>query len=545
MKMDGVTTAELAIATLAAHGIDTVYGLPGLHCDPIFDALFKYGDRIRTIHARHEQGAGYMALGAALATGRPQVVTVVPGPGLLNAATALLVAHGTSSQVLALTGQIASAAIGRGFCHLHEMRDQPGVFSRMLDFVARIEAPEQASHVITEAMQSMRANRPGPALVECALDIWARTSHHATVERPSQRSEPSIDDDSVKDAAARLAKGERVLIVVGGGAQDASVEVTELSRMLQAPVVAYRRGRGVLDSRDPLSVPLPIGRDLWGEADVVLGVGTRMFYGFQQWGVDEKLEIIRVDADVEVPGRFRSPDVALIGDAAPILRRLISMLETRNRARPSRRDELRQRHGALQERLRKLAAQKAYLDVIRDELPEDGIYVDEITQMGFAARLLLPVYKPRTFLSPGYHDAVGWGYATALGAQDARRDVPVVSVSGDGGFLFTANEMATAVRHAIPLVAVVFNDNAFGNVRRIQQENYGNRLIASDLANPDFVRFAESFGIHAERARGPAEFRAALTRAFARRDPALIEVPVGEFPSAWEFINMPPVRGHV
>ena len=150
-----------------------------------------------------------------------------------------------------------------------------------------------------------------------------------------------------------------------------------------------------------------------------------------------------------------------------------------------------------------LAPQLAILEAIRAELPEDGIFVDEVTQIGFAARLALPVYQPRTFLSPGYQDNLGWGYATALGAQDARRDVPVLSINGDGGFMYTANELATAVRHRIPLVAVVFSDGSFGNVRRIQEENYGNRLIASDLANPDFVKFAESFGA-AARARAHA-----------------------------------------
>jgi acetolactate synthase-1/2/3 large subunit len=167
-----------------------------------------------------------------------------------------------------------------------------------------------------------------------------------------------------------------------------------------------------------------------------------------------------------------------------------------------------------------------------------------VTQLGFAARLAYPTYKPRTFLSPGYQDNLGWGFATALGAQDARRDVPVVAISGDGGFMFTANEMATAVRHRIPLTVIVFADGAFGNVRRIQQERYSNHVIASDLANPDFVRFAESFGAAAERARSPEELRGALRRSFARRDgPTLIEVPLGPLPSPWEFIQMPKVRG--
>ena len=205
---------------------------------------------------------------------------------------------------------------------------------------------------------------------------------------------------------------------------------------------------------------------------------------------------------------------------------------------------MRERHDGMRKRLAKLAPQLAYLSAIRAELPEDGIFVDEVTQLGFAARLAFPVYRPRTFLSPGYQDNLGYGFATALGAQDARRDVPVLSITGDGGFMFTATEMATAVRHRIPLVTVLFNDGAFGNVRRIQQERFG-RQIANDLANPDFVKFAESFGAMAMRAASPSELGQALRRAFAHRDgPTLIEVPVGALPSPWEFILMGRVRGN-
>jgi acetolactate synthase-1/2/3 large subunit len=334
-----------------------------------------------------------------------------------------------------------------------------------------------------------------------------------------------------------------VLIVAGGGAQDASPEVTLLSEMLQAPVLGYRRGRGVLDSRNPFSVTLPLGRELWGEADAVLAVGTRLLNPMRQWGVDKKLQIVRVDADPDEPGRLQKPKVALVGDAAPILRRLIDSLTKFNMRRASRVDEMRQRQAKLHDRLAKLGPQLAFLEAIRAELPEDGIYVDEVTQIGFVARLAFPVYSPRTFLSPGYQDNLGWGYATALGVQHARPDVPVLSINGDGGFLYTSNELATAIRHRIPLVAVVFVDGAFGNVRRIQQEQFGNRLIASDLANPDFVKYAESFGAAGRRARGPDGLRVALQEAFARREPTLIEVPVGSLPSPWEFIHMPRVRG--
>jgi acetolactate synthase I/II/III large subunit len=537
-----MSTGEATAATLIAHGFEAVYALPGVHNDHLFDAFQRAGDALRVVHTRHEQGAAYMALGAALATGKPQAYVVVPGPGLLNSGAALLTAYGMNAPVLALIGQIPHAAIGRGFGHLHEIRDQAGIIARLVDHSARIDRPAEASAKVAMAIASMRQGRPGPAALECAIDVWGKRGPVALVP-PAPARAPRIDEDKVKAAAKLLGKAKRVLIVAGGGAQNASPEVTLLSEMLQAPVLAYRRGRGVLDGRSPFSVTLPLGRDLWGEADAVLAVGTRLLTPMNAWGMDSKLQIVRVDADRDEPARLRKPKVALIGDAAPILRRLIEALAKYNARRASRRDEMLERQAKLRERLNKLAPQLAFLDVIRTELPEDGIYVDEVTQIGFAARLAMPVYRPRTFLSPGYQDNLGWGYATALGAQHARPDVPVLSINGDGGFLYTGNELATAMRHRIPLVAVVFADGAFGNVRRIQQEHFGNRLIASDLANPDFVKYAESFGAVGRRARNPAELGAALKASLAAREPTLIEVAVGPMPSPWEFIHMPHVRG--
>ena len=540
--MERMTAAEATVEGLIAHGIDTMYALPGVHNDHLFEALFKAKDRIRTVHTRHEQGAGYMALGAALATGRPQAYAVVPGPGLLNSATALLNAHGTNAPVLALIGQIAQADIGRGYGHLHEIRDQAGIISRIVGHTARIRSPAEAPALVADAFRAMRSGRPGPAALECAIDVWGKSAPVSLPAAPAPTQEPPIDEDAIAAAAKRLAAAARILIVTGGGAQDAAPEVTALSKLLQAPVYSFRRGRGVLDGRSPFAVTSPLGHELWGEADVVLGIGTRLFNGFQQWGIDDKLAIIRVDADPEEPDRFRKAAVSLVGDAAPILRRLLAALDGHKRT--SRHDEMVERQAKWRKRMVTLAPQIGYLEAIRDALGEDGVLVEEVTQMGFAARLLYPVYKPRTFISPGFQDALGWGYATALGVQDALRDKPVVAISGDGGFMFTATEMATAMHHRIPLTVVVFRDDAFGNVRRIQQERYGNRLIASDLTNPDFVRFAESFGAAAERARNPQELRAALNRALKRRDqPTLIEVPVGPLPSPWEFLHLPKVRG--
>jgi len=538
-----MTTGQAVVNALLAHGIDTVYALPGVHNDHFFDALHRAGNRIRVLHTRHEQGCAYMALGAALATGAPQAYCVVPGPGLLNSAAALLTAYSMNAPVLGLIGQIPQSAIGRDLGHLHEIRDQAGIVSRLVDHSARIPRAADAPRMVAQAIQSMFVDRPGPAVLECAMDVWGRTEPVADFA-PLPVFEPPIDDEAVEAAAKLLGAARNPMIVCGGGAQDASEEVTQLSAMLQAPVLGYRRGRGVLDSRDPLSITLPLAHEMWPEVDVVIGVGSRMLQQLTVWGTDKNLKVIRVEADPDEPERAGKPDVALIGNAAPVLRKLIAALPAHNAKRNSRKAEMQERQAKLAKRLAKLVPQMAILDAIRAELPEDGIFVDEVTQIGFAARLALPVYKPRTFISPGYQDNLGWGFATALGVQDARRDVPVLSITGDGGFLYTASELASAVHHKIPLVTVVFNNNAFGNVKLIQQEWYGGRTIASDLTNPDFVKFAESFGAAAERLENPAQLRAALKRGFKRKDgPTLIDMPVAAMPSPWEFIMMPRVRG--
>ena len=543
-----MTAATATVEAMLAHGIDTVYALPGVQNDFLFEALFKAQEaspaRLRTIHTRHEQGAAYMALGAALATGKPQAYAVVPGPGLLNSSAALLTAYSMNAPVLALVGEIPDADIGRHLGHLHEIRDQAGIITRLVDYSARIRTPDKAPRLVAEAMRSMATGRPGPAALQCAIDVWGKAGP-VTMQPPLPVRQPKFDESTLRKAAKLLGAAKNPMIVCGGGAQDAAAEVTALSALLQAPVLGYRRGRGVLDSRDPLSVTLPLAHELWRKTDLVLGVGTRMLMQFRQWGIDKNLKVIRVDADPQEPARLHKPAAALIGDAKPVLARLLELLPAHNRKRASCQAEMAERQAAWRKRLMDaLAPQVAFIDAIRAELPDDGIFVDEVTQIGFVARLALPVYKPRTFLSPGYQDPLGWGYATALGVQDARRDLPVLSISGDGGFLFTATEMATAIRHRIALTAIVFNDGAYGNVRRIQEERFGNRLIASDLANPDFVRFAESFGAAAERVRTPQELRGALKRALARRDgPSLIEVPVGPLPSPWPFIFMPRVRG--
>jgi len=545
--MPRLTTAEATVETLLRHGIDTVYALPGLHHDPLFDAFYHAGannaeGRLRVIHPRHEQTAAYMALGAALATGKPQAFAVVPGPGMLNAGAALLTAYGMNAPLIGLIGQIPQADIDKGHGHLHEIHDQLGLLRHITKWAERIRSPQEAPTLVSQAVWHATTGRPRPVALECALDTWAKRAEVVLPDAPLPRPAEAIDEEAIAAAAKILGTAERPIIVVGGGAIDASAEVIQLAEMLEAPVSSYRRGRGVIPSSHRLAVDMPVGHRLWKDADAVLAVGTRFFIQNGSWGIDQNLKVVRLDIDPDEPERYAKPDVALIGDAAPQLRALIAALAKHNRPRPSRAQELNDHRAWLSERLSRLEPQVSFLKAIRAALPEDGIFVDEVSQIGFASRVALPIEQPRTFLSPGYQDNLGWGFGTALGAKAAMPDRKVLAIAGDGGFMYQVGELATAVRHNLAVVVVVFDNGGFGNVKRIQQERYGNRLIASDLANPDFVKLADSFGVASFKALDAPQLEACLKKAFALNAPALIWVPHGDVPSPWDMIMMPRVR---
>jgi len=537
-----MTTAEAVVESLIRHGIDTLYALPGVHNDHLFDAAQRAEGRFRVLHPRHEQTSAYMALGAALVTGRPQVFATVPGPGLLNAAAALLMAYGMGAPVIALAGQIPSFAIDRGYGHLHEIADQLGLLRHITRHAARIRAPHEAPALVAEAVRTALSGRARPVALECAIDTWGEVGaiEHQPIAPPAV---PPVDAEAVARAAEILGQAERPLIMVGGGALDAGSELLAVAEALEAPVCSFRRGRGALPTTHRLAVSLTEGHRYWKDADAVLAVGTRLYSQQSNWGLDDRLAIVRLDIDPEEPARFRRPACALLGDAATVLRALLPALSAHNRDRPRRDAELRAHRAWFEQRLARLEPQMGFLHAIRAALPDDGIYVEDVTQVGFASRLAFPVHHPRTYLSPGHQDTLGWSYGAALGAQAALPGRKVVAIAGDGGFMYQAAELATAVRHKFPVVAVVFDDGAFGNVRRIQHEQYGNRLIASDLTNPDFVKFAESFGVRAWRATTPDALERALHEAFAASAPGLVHVPVGEMPSPWDMTLLPRVRG--
>lgn len=540
--MEQHRAADALVETLIANGLDTIYGLPGVHNDPLFDAFWQNRNRLRFLHSRHEQGGAYMALGAALATGKPQAFAVVPGPGLLNAGAALLTAYGMNAPVLALVGQIPADQIDRGLGALHEIPDQVGLARHLTKFAARIDAPYEAAPLAATALSHALSGRQRPVMLECAMDVWGKRTPVAAPEtaRPLR---PPVDPDTAEKLAKILGKAKKPMIVVGGGALEASAEVTALAELLEAPVYSYRRGQGVVDGRHRLYVSMPIGHRLWADCDVVIGIGTRLLMPQNEWGSDTDLKILRIDIDPTEPNRFAKAEAALVADAADGVRALLERLPKHMSKREKRDDELAGHRAWFAQKIGALEPQLSFVRAIRNALPDDGIYVDEVTQIGFAARLAFPTYAPRTFLSPGYQDNLGWGYGTALGVQAAMPGRAVISIAGDGGFMYQVQELATAVQHNLPVVVVVFDNNAFGNVKLLQKERFDSHFIASDLKNPDFCALAESFGAASFRAKDAAELESALKKAFALRKPALIHVPCGEMPSPWPMLHMGRARG--
>ena len=541
--MQTLTTAQTVVSMLEVNGIDTLFCLPGVQNDPFFDALYDRTNAIRPIHARHEQACAYMALGYAMASGKPSAYVVVPGPGFLNTTAALSTAYAVNAPVLALTGQIQQSMIGRNVGLLHELPDQLAIMRGLTKWADRIPSPSAAPGLVNEAFRRLLSGRQRPVALECAMDTWARRAPVELIGTAALADPCPVDEDAVEGAARLLGGAERPMIVVGGGAQGAGEYVQRIAELLDAPVMTGRMGQGVIDGRHRLSITSPAGYQFWGEADVVLAVGTRLQPQQQNWGIDDTLKIIRIDADSEELDRQRKPEIGIVGDATATLRVLADRLAKHNMKRNGRAEQVAEIKAASTKKIRDLLApQIAYLEAMRKALPEDGILVDELTQMGYAARFAWPTYRPRTFLSPGYQGTLGWGYATSLGAKIAKPDSAVLSISGDGGFMFTAMEMATAAQHGIGVVAVVFSDGAFGNVKRIQQQSFNNRTIATDLRNPDFVKMAESFGINAVRVGSPDELGAAISRGIAKGAPLLIDCPVGQFPDPWSLVTLPRIR---
>lgn len=529
---------EAIVNGLVAHGVDTVFGLPGAQVYGLFDAFQQA--QLKVVGARHEQACGYMAYGYARSTGKPGVFSVVPGPGVLNAGAALLTAFGGNEPVLCLTGQVPTAFLDKGRGHLHEMPNQLATLRTFVKWAERIEYPDAAPTLVSRAFQEMQSGRPGPAVLEMPWDIFTQRADVGDAKPFNLLPPPRPDSDRVKAAAERIAASKAPMIFVGSGAIHAREEILELAEMLDAPVVGFRSGRGIVSNAHELGMSMAAAYELWPQTDLIIGIGTRMELPTWRWPYRPAgQQSIRIDIDPAEMRRF-APDTAIIADAREGTRDLLATVQKRGFTRqPGRREAIRAASASTLKQIQAIQPQMSYLNILRDVLPANAIVTDELSQVGFASWYGFPVYEPRTFITSGYQGTLGSGFPTALGAKVANPDRPVVAITGDGGFMFAVQELATAVQFKIGVVVLVFNNNAYGNVRRDQLEGFDGRVVASDLVNPDFVKLAESFGVGAVRVTSPQDFRPALERALADGGPYLIdiEVPTDSEASPWTFIR--------
>lgn len=337
------------------------------------------------------------------------------------------------------------------------------------------------------------------------------------------------------------------MIMTGNGAQHASAEVLAMAELLNAPVTAFRSGRGVVPEDHPLGVSAVAAHELWRDTDTVIGIGSRMELQYMRWGsMNRWLRkpdapfLIRIDIDPTEMERL-VPGIAVVADARKGVAQLVEKLSSAGTAPARTRDEIAAAKASARARIGKIQPQMAYLDVIREVLPRDGFFVEELCQVGFTSYFGFPVYQPRTYVTPGFQGTLGFGFQTALGVKVANPDRAVVAVTGDGGFMFGVQELATCAQYDIGVITLVFNNQSFGNVRRDQEIQFDNRVIGADFINPDFMKLADSFGIEGARVSSPAELKPVLAKAIEADAPVLIEVVIekGSETSPWEFIHPP------
>jgi acetolactate synthase-1/2/3 large subunit len=372
---------------------------------------------------------------------------------------------------------------------------------------------------------------------------------------PAAVPEPPAPSPLEVEAAAKLvAAARRPMIMVGSGAQHASEAVRALAEEIDAPVAAFRGGRGIVPEDHALGISSHAAYRLWPETDALIAIGTRAEMPYMRWTgmmtlVDRPQappHLIRIDID---PAEMRRlvPHAGIVADADTGTRALTAAVKRlrgrKGAARSAGSRETRARIGEVKAMARaeieKVQPQLAYLDAIREVLPRDGFFVTELSQAGFASYYGFPVYEPRTYVCEGYQGTLGYGFPSALGVKVAHPDRPVVAIAGDGGFMFAVQELATAAQYGIALVTLVFNNAAYGNVLRDQRTRYGNRVIGAALDNPDFMLLAKAFGVEGHRVASPAALKPVLQKAIRSRKPVLIEVevPQGAEVSPWEFIH--------
>jgi acetolactate synthase I/II/III large subunit len=525
--MARMTGGEALARQLVREGLKVVFGLPGVQ---LYGALAGLRDeRVRFITTRHEQATTYMADGFARAGGGWGTALVVPGPGLLNASAGLSTAYSASSPVLMLCGQVPKRYLGRDVGVLHEVNDQMDAIAPVTKWRRRVLEVADVPGAVQAAVRQLKTGRPRPVHLELPPDVLEEEGD-ATLLPPVEAARAAAPDAEIARAAEMLLAAQRPVIYAGGGAilGNAHEALVAVAEHLQAGIATTAEGKGVVSDANDLS----LGAGLWPRnplrrwldaADLILVVGSRL----QVAGFQPNQQLIQIDVDPDEIGRSHGLTYGLVGDAKLTLERLLDRLRAAA-PRPSRKAE-REALRAEMATLDTVEPNAPILKALRAGTPEDAIVIAGMTQIGYYSRPFWPVFRPRTYINSSYSGNLGFEYPTALGAKVACPDRPVVAICGDGGFMYNVQELSTAVKYGINVVAVVFNDEAYGNVSRDLDEAWGGTWEAG-FRNPDFMKLADAFGVAGIRVEKPTEVGEAVKKALALNRPALIEVKVGRMP---------------
>jgi acetolactate synthase-1/2/3 large subunit len=534
------TGGEWVVEALRAEGVRHVFGIPGVHNLAIYDALLGQTG-ISHVLARHEAGAAFMADGYARSTGRPGVAIVTSGPGATNTITPLVESYAGSMPVVVIMSDIQSTMVGRDAGSLHEVVHQIECFRPVTRMAEALTRADDIPGTIAGAFDLLRTGRPGPVAISIPFDLLTGEVEAELPARGSSRRPPCHVAD-VENAARHLRGARRPLLVAGGGvvSADAGAELRALAQRLGAPVLTSVMGRGAVGEDDPLwHAVMPNKRAteaVFERADVVLVVGCRLAARSTQGlllnlSFTPEQTLIHLDLDPTVIGKLFEPQVAVVGDAKDGLARLGQALGPGRAATEWDAGWLASLKTAASPRYTEDIAR--FITTLRAALPPEAIVVNDQTGINYWMEWHFPVLRPRTFLYPVGSATLGYGLPAALGAQIAHPDRPVVLVVGDGGLMFSVNELATAVKYRLPVAIVLMNDDRYGAIRWLQEKMF-KRWGETELANPDFPAMARAFGARGERLAGVDALPAALARALKADGPTLLELGMPVEPP-WEF----------
>ena len=530
---------EALAKSLAGEGVEVVFGIPGIQIYGIVAGL-RDEPGIRMIAPRHEQATTFMADGYARASGKPGVALVVPGTGLYNAASGLANAYARSTPVLIIAGQIPRGAIGKNLGSVHEIANQPDIVRPVTKWQRQAARPREVPDAVFEAFRQMRTGRPRPVLIEMPPEAGVEREE-VQLRSPARISRIVPSTDSLREVAEVIAKSRTPLIYAGGGVarSDAEPALLKLAEATNIPVVTSSGGKGAIPDGHPLSYGScfsPRGEiqemnqlfDVMQAADVVIGIGARFALGNP---AGEASVLVNINIDDSELTRHQANTIPLHGDARATIEALLPhLIEAGAMDRPSPAEAVTAARNLIAYYdIRRQEPQYDVMEAMQQGVPEDAFVVWDITQFGYYARTHWQVHHPKTYIDSGYSFNLGYAFPTALGVKVAQPDRPVVCMTGDGGFMFNSSELSTAVQYGINVVTVVFRNDSYGNVARDLEDFFGG-AYGTDLHNPDFVKFAESFGAVGLRASDPLELRKLIPLALEQEAPVVIDVPFGEMP---------------